>query len=668
MSKKKIKILLIDDDAMTLKFVRHIYSNSDNAIEYAITTALSIKEGSNVLSENKFDVILLDLGLPDSKGLEGIRKIRSINQDTPIVILTAVSDQSTGIESIKLGAEDYLVKSHVSRQLAEKSVLYAIERKRMKQEILKSNSELENKVLERTAELEKTNIELQKRIRETEKSRNEVRVLTQQLEFVLGATQTGLNIVDDEFNVKYVDPAWQKKLGDYKGKKCYKYFMDLDEPCEGCGAMKALETNSIVVSEEYLAKEDNRPIEVKSIPFKGSNGELLVAEINLDISERKKNEKKIRESEERFKLVAEASQEAIWDWDLKTNKVWRNNTCYKLFGKGSNNNFEWWAEKIHPDDKDIIIKKITDFIATNKKFFKNEYRLRRKDGSYAYVIDRGSVIRDINGKALRLIGSMVDITERIEKQKELERLNEEQKKAVDKLTMLNVELQDFAHVVAHDLKNPIRAVGTLASWLSCDYAEQLDDKGQENLEMLLKRAQQANIMMDGILEYCGVGRISEHKQNIDIGKLVEHVIDTLGPCDRTRFRINTPLPCIKGQRRRILQIFQNLVSNAVKYTDPAKRVIEIGAEEKPEHWQFYVKDNGNGIDSEYIGKIFDLFETSEIEDRSESPGVGLTLVKKIIDNFEGDIWVESEPGKGSTFYFTITKEEASQNKLCVTNN
>jgi diguanylate cyclase (GGDEF)-like protein len=131
-------------------------------------------------------------------------------------------------------------------------------------------------------------------ITERKKAEEEVKRLNQQIEFILGATKTGLDIIDTEFNIRYIDPEWKKVYGNPEGKKCYEYFMDRKEVCPGCGIVKALSTKEITVTEEILVKEGNRPIQVTTIPFQDSNGEWLVAEINVDITERKKAEELVR--------------------------------------------------------------------------------------------------------------------------------------------------------------------------------------------------------------------------------------------------------------------------------------------------------------------------------------------------------------------------------------
>lgn len=163
------------------------------------------------------------------------------------------------------------------------------------------------------------------RSRDERRAQEEIRTLKQQIEFILGATKTGLDIIDADYNLRYVDPAWKKIYGEYEGRKCYDYFMRRNAPCQGCGIKKALETKQIAVTEEILVKEGNRPIQVMTIPFKDVHGEWLIAEVNVDITERKKAEQAIRESEEKYRLIVENAQDPITIVD-ETGKVLMLNT------------------------------------------------------------------------------------------------------------------------------------------------------------------------------------------------------------------------------------------------------------------------------------------------------------------------------------------------------
>ena len=159
----------------------------------------------------------------------------------------------------------------------------------------KARDELEEQLVRRSVELARTNVDLQDEISERKRAQAEIEALKKQMEFILGATRTGLDIIDSDYNMVYMDPVWQKVYGDYGGKKCYQYFMGRKNICPNCGVTKALETKKPVVTEEFLVKEGNRPIQVTTIPFQNEKGNWLVAEVNVDITERKKIELAFKE-------------------------------------------------------------------------------------------------------------------------------------------------------------------------------------------------------------------------------------------------------------------------------------------------------------------------------------------------------------------------------------
>lgn len=217
----------------------------------------------------------------------------------------------------------------------------------------------------------------------------------------------------------------------------------------------------------------------------------------------------------------------------------------------------------------------------------------------------------------------------------------------------NEELKNFAYVVSHDLKAPLRAIGSLAGWLQADYADKLDDEGREHLRLLVGRVQRMDGLINGILEYSRVGRVRETLVDVDTAALAHAAIELLAPPPHIRVIVEQGLPTVWGERTRLQQVFQNLLSNAIKYMDKPEGIVRVGCRRADGMWQFSVRDNGPGIEPRHQEKIFQLFQTLAPRDRVESTGVGLALVKKIVEQYGGRIWVESEPGRGSTFYFTL---------------
>jgi len=232
-----------------------------------------------------------------------------------------------------------------------------------------------------------------------------------------------------------------------------------------------------------------------------------------------------------------------------------------------------------------------------------------------------------------------------------------QAQLLEQLEKVNQELKDFAYVVSHDLKAPLRGIKTLTDWISTDYADKLDEGGKEQMNLLTSRVGRMHNLIDGILQYSRVGRVKEKQVQVNLNELVSEVIDMIAPPENIAITVESELPTVECEQTRITQVFQNLLSNAIKYMDKPQGQIKIGCIEENGFWKFSIADNGPGIEEKYYEKIFQMFQTLLSRDEFESTGVGLTVVKKIVEMYGGKIWVESKVGEGSTFYFTLSKQE-----------
>jgi two-component system sensor kinase FixL len=247
-----------------------------------------------------------------------------------------------------------------------------------------------------------------------------------------------------------------------------------------------------------------------------------------------------------------------------------------------------------------------------------------------------------------LVESFVDISDR-------KKMEDQRSLLLGQLEKANAELKDFAYVVSHDLKAPLRGIKTLAEWLAADYAGKLDEAGREQISLLVGRAERMHNLIDGILRYSRAGRTEEQEVAVPLDKLLAEILDAIAPPENVVITIEGALPTVQGEVARVTQVFQNLISNAVKYLDKPQGQIRIGCVEDGEFWRFSVSDNGPGIEDKHFEKIFRLFQTLSSKDNYESTGVGLAIVKKIVEMYGGRIWVESQVGEGSTFLFTWPK-------------
>jgi signal transduction histidine kinase len=233
--------------------------------------------------------------------------------------------------------------------------------------------------------------------------------------------------------------------------------------------------------------------------------------------------------------------------------------------------------------------------------------------------------------------------------------NEQLAETVQDLRCSNKELQDFAHVTAHDLKAPLRGIGTLADWIASDYADKFDEPGRQQLGLLKGRVTRMTELINGILHYSEIGRVAGRQEAVDLGKLVAGTIALLDPPPHIHVEVHGPLPMVVGEKVHLGEVFHNLIDNAIKYMNKPQGLITIRCTDEGNVWKFAVADNGPGIEERYFEKIFQVFQTLVPRDQRESTGMGLPIARRIVDLFGGSIWVESKPGEGSTFFFTLPK-------------
>jgi len=284
---------------------------------------------------------------------------------------------------------------------------------------------------------------------------------------------------------------------------------------------------------------------------------------------------------------------------------------------------------------------------SDEGFQSNEIRVCTKDGEDRVWFVSGAPNFSDLGKYSGYILVTLDITEQKELQHQKEQL-------VKELEESNKGLEEYAHIVSHDLKSPLRSVSALSTWLYDDYKDQLDENAQFNLKMMQEKIEGMDRLIDGILKYSTVNNTSLDETEFDLSDLIQEITEIIFIPEHVRVRTLNPLPVLRADRTKIYQVFQNLISNAVVNIEKEQGYVDIGYEDLGAYWKFSVADNGVGIPEEYHRKIFEIFQS--IGNRDRSTGIGLSIIKKIVDRYQGDIWLDSEVGAGTTFYFTLKKE------------
>lgn len=397
------------------------------------------------------------------------------------------------------------------------------------------------------------------------------------------------------------------------------------------------------------------PVEVSLSPLKTEQGVHLVMATIHDISRRKEAEARMQESEARMRAIVDTAVDAIVTIDEHGIIDTMNPAGERLFGYAAAEVFGKNVSMLMPspyrEQHDGYLER---YVRTGEKRIigiGREVVGLRKDGT-VFPMDLAVAEMHLGGRRM-FTGMVRDISERKHAEERHARLLQE-------IASANEELTSFAYVVSHDLKAPLRAIGSLADWLSTDYADKFDEEGKEHMRLLISRVHRMGGLIDGILQYSRVGRVKEAPVNVDLNQLVREVIDLLAPPDNIKVTVDASLPTVKTEPTRIQQVFQNLISNAIKYMNKPEGKIHVGCSSEGAYWKFSISDNGPGIEQRHFERIFQLFQTLAPRDRVESTGVGLALVKKIVEMYGGQVLVESKIGEGSTFSFTLPKNPSAR--------
>ena len=307
-----------------------------------------------------------------------------------------------------------------------------------------------------------------------------------------------------------------------------------------------------------------------------------------------------------------------------------------------------WLNMVHPEDLERVREQVSRCIS-GLDFQPIEHRIIRKDGNPRWV--RRTLVPTFNeqGKILSYDGLLQDVTEmKIAEQVQIQLLGE--------LEQATEELRDFAYIASHDLKAPLRGISALAGWINTDYSDKLGDEGKEHIRLLLARVKRMYNVIDGVLQYSQVA-CREKSAKVDLNEVISEVINEISAPENVKISVQRPLPVVVCGRNSVEQVFYNLINNAVTFMDKQDGLVVIDWTNEHAYWKFSVADNGPGIEEKHFERIFKIFQTLSPRDNVESTGIGLTITKKIVEFYGGRIWVQSEPGKGSTFFFTLPKEQ-----------
>jgi two-component system, chemotaxis family, sensor kinase Cph1 len=385
--------------------------------------------------------------------------------------------------------------------------------------------------------------------------------------------------------------------------------------------------------------------------FKSESGQVEgVFAAARDITERKRAEEKLRQSEAELKEAQRVAHVGSWHLVPETGTINWTEEIFQIFGvdpKLPAPMYEQLKGLLTPESWAQMDAAIAMTRQTGKPY-EIELEVVRPDASRRWIMARGEALRDPGGEVVALRGICQDITERKQAEEELARRAEE-------LARSNAELQQFAYVASHDLQEPLRMVASFTQLLAQRYEGKLGADADEFIGYAVGGARRMQVLVNDLLAYSRVGTRGKEFAGVDCEKVMETVLANLQKAlEESGGQVtHDPLPTVQGDETQLGQVLQNLVGNALKFHGSEPPRVHVSAQQIKGEWRFTVHDNGIGIDPQHAERIFLLFQRLHTLAEYPGTGMGLAITKKIVERHGGRVWVESEPGKGSSFYFSI---------------
>lgn len=704
MTTKRTRTLLIIDDspedcATYQRFLAH-----DPTYDYQILVAHSAKRALELCHATALDCILLDYYLPDQNGIAILQALRlaeatrSYDGDITgvdiatqigcaVVMLSGTGDLAVAVAALKNGAHDYLEKDTITRERLHHAITNAIEKVTMQQQLAAQQRLLaqQNEML--TAQV--TALQQANHARQhAEQAQRQSEAMTQA---VMQSLTTQVALLDSTGMIIAVNDAWTRYALENGSTSLDRVGVGMDylAVCRAAagahttGAREALVGLQAVLAghQSLFTLEYPCPSPtsmhwylLSATQLPAPTGGAIVS--HMEITDRKANEERLRlletavlHSNESI-LITDAQLENPGPAIVYVNPAFTHITGYtpeEVLGK--NPRFLQG-----PKTERAVLDRLRRQCAVGE-IFHGEAINYRKDGREFYLEWSIAPVRDEHGAITHFVAIQFDATERKQQEAQLRQRTEELTQRNTALAQSNAELDAFAYVASHDLKEPLRGIYNYANFLREDYGHQLADDGMAMLQALSGLAERMETLINSLLRYASLGRQSIRRQAVNLQQVIDEQLLLLESRLRTqaiRVRIATPLPPIQADAVLIGELFINLITNAIKYNDKVEKWVEIGCiavDRKatdtetlvPEQSHvsiapvFYVRDNGIGISLEQQKSIFDIFHRLHGRDEyGGGVGAGLTIVKRIVERHEGRIWVESTVGEGTTFYFTLS--------------
>jgi len=539
----------------------------------------------------------------------------------------------------------------------------------------------------------------EKRSAEREQADDALRKSEQEKQGILNSISEAVVYQDKEHRIVWTNRVAREWHGlaseDVKGRRCYELWHQRSKPCPGCPIVKTCETGR--PQEAEMTGPDGRVWFVRGYPVLDENDDIAGAvELTLEITQRKRAERALRESEERHRTVLEACPDTVVVYDTEGKSTYVNPAFTQVFGwtreERLGKKLDYVPEENWPETQ-IMIEKVK----AGESFSDVESRRYTKDGeildvsvSAGIYLDRdrtpvGSVhiLRNITHRkqveeALRKAHEELEhrveertaelaqttrqlkqeLTERKRAEKKLRRAHEDLAIKAADLEAANEELSQYAYVVSHDLKAPLRAIRNYSDFLREDLEATLDGDQKSYIDGLKRAVRQGDELVGDLLEFSRVGRRSVPTELINIGVFLKELVESLNLFTDVKVLMANEWPTINTDTTLLRQVFQDLISNGIKFNHSPRKRIEVGWLPVGEDlYEVFVRDNGIGIEPQYCEQIFGVFQRLHTREEYPGTGLGLAIVKKASSKLHGSVRVESTPGKGSTFFIALPKTQ-----------
>jgi PAS domain S-box-containing protein len=653
-----LRVLHLEDSALDAE--RVTAQLAESGLTCKILRVQTQSDFLQALQSDSFDFILSDYVLsdfnePNFDGLAALKLVRSMSSEIPFLFVTGSLGEELAIETIKLGATDYVLKHRLNR--LDTVVLRALRETKERSERKRAEEALR-------------------------RSEETARQQLAELEAVYSAVPVGLGFLDTDLRFVRVNECLAEINGVPVSEHIGRTLSEVLPPGPNEGDTveplywQVLQSRLPLVNHEAQGTTRAQPGVQRDwllnyYPLLDRDDQVLGLNVMVqEITEHKRSEEALKNSQERLKLALEASQLGMWYWDLESDVLSWDKQCKALFGLSPETqmSYQVFLEALHPEDRERTDQAVNQSIHDQTRY-NIEYRTLWLDGTVHWIAARGHCTYDDAGRAIWMMGVALDITERKRSEaalleseeryrqrvEELDRLTHELSRTTDHLERRNSELDQFAYAVSHDLKAPLRAINNLSTWIEEDLQDKLDEETACQMALLRKRVCRMEQMIDGLLDYSRVGRMAMVPEQVVVRELLTEVIDALSPPSSFTIELSSDLPVLMTERLWLQQVFSNLIGNAIKHHDRLDGHIWVDVQEKGKFYQFAVSDDGPGIEPAYHHKVFVIFQTLQARDKTESTGIGLSLVKSIVENKGGTVQIESTQNRGTTFLFSWPK-------------